>query len=55
MAYSNKQIALVASFVKTLKGTHPPNPKAPQGELYKEEIKPPSDSAAVKEKKTGMK
>lgn len=55
MAYSNKQIAQVASFVKTLKGTQPPNPKAPQGELYSEETKPVADSAAVKEKKTGMK
>ncbi|HEY6063773.1 MAG TPA: cbb3-type cytochrome c oxidase N-terminal domain-containing protein [Chitinophagaceae bacterium] len=51
MAYSNKQIAQVASFVKSLKGTHPPNPKAPQGELYKEETKPVTDSASLKEKK----
>ena len=50
MAYSNKQIAQVASFVKTLKGTNPPNPKAAQGELYKEEIKPLADSAALNKK-----
>jgi cytochrome c oxidase cbb3-type subunit 3 len=51
MAYSNTQIARVASYVKSLKGTHPPNPKAPQGELYKEETKPVADSASLKEKK----
>ncbi len=49
--YSNKQIAQVAGYVKSLKGTHPPNPKAPQGELYKEETKPVADSAALKQKK----
>ncbi len=36
-SYSNKQIAQLASYVKSLKGTNPPNPKAPQGDLYKEE------------------
>jgi cytochrome c oxidase cbb3-type subunit 3 len=36
-AYSNKQLAQVASYVKSLKGTNPPNPKPAQGELYKEE------------------
>jgi cytochrome c oxidase cbb3-type subunit 3 len=32
--YSPKQLSNIASFVKTLKGTNPPNPKAPQGDLY---------------------
>lgn len=36
MAYSNKQIQLVASYVKSLHGTNPPNPKAPQGIEMKE-------------------
>ena len=36
-AYSNKQIAQVASYVKTLHGTNPPNPKVPQGVEMKEE------------------
>ncbi len=31
---SPKQIQEVASFIKSLKGTHPVTPKAPQGELY---------------------
>lgn len=29
----------VSSYIETLKGTNPPNAKAPQGELYKEEAK----------------
>lgn len=33
---SSKQIAQVASYVKSLKGTKPPNPKEPQGTLYEE-------------------
>ena len=31
-----EEILKVASFVKTLRGTNPPNPKAPQGELVEE-------------------
>jgi cytochrome c oxidase cbb3-type subunit 3 len=54
-SYSNTQIAKVAAYVKSLKGTHPPNPKAPQGELYKEETKPVKDSAALKETKKQVK
>lgn len=52
-AYSNKQIAQVSSFIKLLKGTNPPNPKAPQGELYKEgeSVKPVVDSAVAKDNK----
>jgi cytochrome c oxidase cbb3-type subunit 3 len=55
-AYSNKQIAQLASYVKSLKGTNPPNPKAPQGELYKgdEATRPPSDSAAKKDNKIAL-
>lgn len=33
--YSPAQIAQIASYVKSLVGTNPPNPKAPQGDLYK--------------------
>ncbi|HRD39869.1 MAG TPA: c-type cytochrome, partial [Bacteroidia bacterium] len=33
---SPMQIAQVTSFIRTLKGTNPPNGKAPQGDLYKE-------------------
>lgn len=52
-AYSNKQIAQVSSFVKLLKGTNPPNPKAPQGEVYKEEesAKPVADTVAANNNK----
>lgn len=42
---SAKQIAQVASYVKSLHGTKPANPKAPQGELYTEEpVKPAADT-----------
>jgi len=50
-AYSNKQIAQLASYVKSLQGTNPSNAKAPQGELYKEEstrTKPEIDSLTAK-------
>ncbi len=35
-SYSNKQIAELASYVKSLRGTNPANPKAPQGVLETE-------------------
>ena len=35
--FSPKQIAQLASYIKSLRGTNPPNPKAPQGDLYKED------------------
>lgn len=35
-SYSNKQLAQVASYVKSLHGTNPPDAKAQEGELYKE-------------------
>jgi len=45
--YSNKQIAQVASYIKTLHGTNPPNAKPPQGVLQKEEPAPVADSATA--------
>jgi cytochrome c oxidase cbb3-type subunit 3 len=44
---SAKQIAQVASYVKSLKGSKPANPKEPQGELFKEDVitKSAADSA----------
>ena len=33
--YSPRQIAQIASYVKSLGGTHPDNPKPPQGTVYK--------------------
>jgi cytochrome c oxidase cbb3-type subunit 3 len=54
--YSAKQIAQLASFVKSLRGSNPPNAKTPDGELYKEEATTPvADSAALKEKKVPVK
>ncbi len=55
---SAKQMAQVASYVKSLKGTKPANPKEPQGELYKEEaapVAPTADSISVDNKKVVMK
>ncbi|UEG50090.1 c-type cytochrome [Ferruginibacter lapsinanis] len=34
--YNPKEISLLASYIKTLRGTNPPNAKAPQGDLYVE-------------------
>lgn len=34
--YSPKQMQQLASFIKSLRGTNPPNAKAPQGDLYQE-------------------
>ncbi|MGZ3696760.1 MAG: cbb3-type cytochrome c oxidase N-terminal domain-containing protein [Bdellovibrionota bacterium] len=33
---SQDEVHSLAAFIKSIRGTHPPNPKAPQGELYKE-------------------
>jgi len=47
-SYSNKQIAQVSSFIKTLQGTNPENPKPPQGELFKDEgSSPVADSLSA--------
>lgn len=50
-AYSNKQIAQLASYVKSLKGSNPPNGKSAQGELFKDDITNPKaaiDSSTAK-------
>ena len=53
--YSNKQIAQVASYIKSLHGSNPPNPKAPQGvEIKEEPAKPATDSLQKEEKKLAM-
>jgi cytochrome c oxidase cbb3-type subunit 3 len=44
--YSPVQIAQLSSFIKSLHGTKPPNPKEQQGELYKEAA-PKADSTAT--------
>jgi len=41
------QIQQVASYIKTLKGTNPPNPKAPQGDLYQETQAGAIDTTAI--------
>lgn len=56
---SPKQIAQVASYIKTLRGTKPANAREPQGELYKEEetapVTPAADSTATKNSSVTMK
>jgi cytochrome c oxidase cbb3-type subunit 3 len=49
--FSPKEIAQIASYVKSLNGTNPPAHKAPDGQLYKEETapeKPVADSNKTK-------
>lgn len=48
------QIAQLASYIKSIKGSNPPNAKAPQGDLYKEDGSAPAaatDSTAKTETK----
>jgi len=55
---SPKQMAQVASYIKTLRGTKPANAREPQGELYKEEAPPATpaaDSTATKNNSVTMK
>jgi len=54
---SAKQMAQLTSYVLSLKGTKPANPKEPQGELYTEEaapVVPAADSVAAENKKMGV-
>jgi cytochrome c oxidase cbb3-type subunit 3 len=39
------EMQALASYVLTLQGTNPPNPKAPEGELFKGTVAPPDSSA----------
>jgi cytochrome c oxidase cbb3-type subunit 3 len=45
--YSNKQIAQVASYVKSLHGTNPPAAKPPQGDIYTEGAATPATDSAT--------
>lgn len=51
--FSPIQIQELASYIKTLRGTHPPNGKAPQGDLFKEELAL-KDSTLVAPKKDSV-
>ena len=46
--YSPKEISFLASYVKSLHGTNPPNAKAPQGDLFTETAAPAADSSKAK-------
>lgn len=45
--FSSMQIAQVVCYVKSLKGSNPANPKAPQGEVYNEDGGAKADSSAT--------
>lgn len=53
--YGPMKMAQIASYIKSLKGTKPATPKAPQGELYSENAATATDSTAVKVDSTKMK
>ena len=46
--FTPSQMAQLSSYIYKMKGTTPPNPKAPQGELYTETSSSVTDSGAVK-------
>lgn len=54
--YGPMKMAQIASYIKSLKGTKPANPKAPQGDLYTENVAVvKTDSTAAKVDSTKMK
>jgi cytochrome c oxidase cbb3-type subunit 3 len=50
-----KDIQLVSSYVLSLKGTNPPNPKAPEGEVWVDENAPKTDAVAPVADSTAVK
>lgn len=52
--FSPKEISYLTGYVKTLRGTNPPNPKLPQGDLYNEATSP-SDSSVAKPEAAAVK
>ena len=52
--FNPKEISYLASYIKSIRGTNPPNAKAPQGELYVEAAAAPvaADSTQVSNVKT---
>jgi cytochrome c oxidase cbb3-type subunit III len=54
--YTPIQMAQLASYIKSLQGTNPPNAKAPQGDLYKETTDVPAgDSSTMPKPDTTLK
>lgn len=55
--FNPKEMSEIASFVKTLKGTNPPNGKAPQGDIYVDETPgatAPADSMKLNSKDSSI-
>ncbi len=46
--FNPKEISQLASFIKSIHGTNPDGAKAPQGDKFEDDVKPASDSSAVK-------
>ena len=46
--FSPVQLKNLASYVKSIKGTNPPNGKAPQGIIFSDEKKSTTDSTSIK-------
>jgi len=44
--YSPVEMQQLSSYIRSMRGTNPPNPKAPQGDLYKE-VAVSVDSAVI--------
>ncbi len=44
--FNPKEISLIASYIRTLKGTNPPNAKLPQGDMYAETVVTPAGDSA---------
>jgi cytochrome c oxidase cbb3-type subunit 3 len=53
--YTPKEISFLASYIKTLHGTNPPNAKSPQGDLFVDASAPAADSAKKKIDSTSLK
>jgi len=46
--FNPKEMSQLASYIKTLRGTHPPNAKLPQGDLYEETAAQPAAADSAK-------
>jgi cytochrome c oxidase cbb3-type subunit III len=53
--FTPKEISFLASYIKTLHGTNPPNPKAPQGDLFTETAATPAVADSAKPAVTNKK
>ena len=50
--FNPKEISLLASYIKSIKGSNPPNAKLPQGEMYADVAVPGAAGDSATTKKT---